>query len=78
MGHESRCDNCEVSIEKDYILFINGTEMKFDNFECAINFAAPRCSCCNSIIMGKATKINDDIFCSPACSQLSGFNPFVP
>lgn len=69
MGQKGRCVNCGVNIEKDYILFINGAEFTFDSFECAVNFVAPRCANCNTIIMGHGIKSAEDIYCSTFCSQ---------
>lgn len=78
MGQESRCDNCGINIEKDYILYINGTEYTFDSFECAINFVAPRCSNCNSVVMGRGIKAAGEVFCSTSCSQAEHYLPIVP
>ncbi len=78
MVHDNRCINCGVDIEKDYILFINGTEYVFDSFECAINFAAPRCANCNSIIMGRGFHADGEIYCTPTCSHLENHTPVVP
>lgn len=75
---EARCDNCGVNIEKDYILYINGTEFTFDSFECAINFVAPRCAHCNSIVMSHGIKAAGEIFCSNTCSQAQTYLPLVP
>lgn len=78
MVQEARCVNCGFNIEKDYILFINGTEYTFDSFECAVNFVAPRCANCNSIIMGHGIKYSDEIFCSQICSKDENHSPVVP
>ena len=78
MVEEARCVNCGLNIEKDYILFINGTEFTFDSFECAVNFVAPRCARCNAIIMGRGTHHTDEIFCSPLCSEEKNYSPIVP
>jgi hypothetical protein len=78
MGEDERCMNCGLNIEKDYILYINGTEFTFDSFECAINFVAPRCTHCNSIILGRGTKQSDDIFCSPQCRKEKTHSPTIP
>lgn len=78
MGKESRCVNCGVDIEKDYILFINGTEFTFDSFECALNFVAPRCTNCNSIVMGKGIRRDGDVYCSKSCSQQISHAQIVP
>ena len=69
MGHESRCINCGENIEKDYILFINGAEFVFDSFECAVNFVAPRCAHCNSVILGPGVKQLDDTYCGTSCLE---------
>ena len=78
MEHEARCVNCGVNIEKDYILFINGSEFTFDSFECAINFVAPRCLNCNTIVMGRGVQMGNDIFCSKECSKSENYTPVVP
>ena len=78
MGEDERCMNCGLNIEKDYILYINGTEFTFDSFECAINFVAPRCNHCNSIIIGRGIKHLDEIFCSFDCSKEKIYSPIVP
>ena len=78
MEQEARCVNCGSNIEKDYILFVNGAEFVFDSFECAVNFVAPRCSACNSIIMGKVIHRADEIFCSANCSKERFHSPVIP
>ncbi|MGZ3789008.1 MAG: hypothetical protein ACXVLQ_10815 [Bacteriovorax sp.] len=78
MEQEARCVNCGFNIEKDYILFINGTEYTFDSFECAINFVAPRCASCHAIIMGRGVHVGGEIYCSPTCSCSENFSPVVP
>jgi len=78
MGEDERCMNCGLNIEKDYILYINGTEFTFDSFECAINFVAPRCSNCNTIIIGRGIKYSDEIFCGQNCSIEKNHSPTVP
>lgn len=78
MGQETRCVNCGLNIEKDYILFVNGTEFTFDSFECAVNFVAPRCACCNSIIMGRGIEKKGEMFCTPACSHVGNYAPMLP
>jgi predicted Zn-ribbon and HTH transcriptional regulator len=78
MVQEARCVNCGFNIEKDYILFINGTEYTFDSFECAVNFVAPRCSHCNSIIMGHGIKHAGEIFCCQTCSKEESHSHVLP
>lgn len=76
-SENTRCLNCGESIEKDYILFINGKEYTFDSFECAVNFMAPRCSSCNSIIMGHGVHAEGEIFCNTKCAA-ENFSTVVP
>lgn len=78
MVQEARCVNCGFNIEKDYILFINGTEFTFDSFECAVNFVAPRCANCNSIIMGRGIQQSGDMFCCSTCSKEGIHSAVVP
>lgn len=78
MVQEARCVNCGVTIEKDYILFINGTEFTFDSFECAVNFVAPRCANCNTIVMGRGVPVEGDLYCSTTCSHSENHAPVVP
>jgi hypothetical protein len=78
MGHDSRCVNCGLDIEKDYILLINGTEYTFDSFECAINFVAPRCTNCNSIITGRGVHVGNEVYCSSTCSHAVNYSPVIP
>ena len=67
MVHEARCIKCGLTIEKDYILFINGTEFTFDSFECAVNFVAPRCANCNSVILKDGIQISEAKYCNHFC-----------
>lgn len=78
MGEDERCMNCGLNIEKDYILYINGTEFSFDSFECAINFVAPRCAHCNKIILDRGIKHDDEIFCNPFCRKERTHSLIVP
>jgi hypothetical protein len=78
MVQVARCVNCGVNIEKDYILFINGAEFTFDSFECAVNFVAPRCSCCNTIIMGHGVQTGGEIYCTPTCAHSENHSTVVP
>lgn len=75
---ETKCLNCGEDIEKDYILFINGTEYTFDSFECAVNFMAPRCCNCNSVIMGHGIRTEGEIYCSKSCANSENYNQVVP
>lgn len=75
---QERCMNCGFNIEKDYILFINGTEFTFDSFECAINFVAPRCSNCSTIVIGKGVRNGEDIYCSDSCLTSEKHPQIVP
>jgi len=75
---DTRCLNCGENIEKDYILFINGTEYTFDSFECAVNFMAPRCTNCNSVIMGQGVHREGEIFCTKDCASSESFRTVVP
>ena len=68
MMQETRCENCGLNIEKDYILFVNGREFTFDSFECAANFVAPRCTYCNSIMAPEA-EYSSKSFCCLFCSN---------
>lgn len=78
MGQDTRCVNCGFNIEKDYILFINGTEFTFDSFECAVNFVAPRCANCNSIVMGRGIHNEGDMYCSSTCKEAEKHSAVVP
>jgi hypothetical protein len=78
MSLDARCENCGMDIEKDYILFINGEELMFDSFECAVNFVAPRCAHCNTVIMGNGVHHSNDIFCSTFCSNERVHSPLIP
>lgn len=78
MVQEARCINCGLNIEKDYILFINGKEFIFDSFECAINFVAPRCAHCNSVIVSREIRHSDEIFCSASCSEEANHSSILP
>ncbi|MFA6237893.1 MAG: hypothetical protein WC635_11235 [Bacteriovorax sp.] len=75
---QERCMNCGVNIEKDYILFINGTEFTFDSFECAINFVAPRCANCNTIVMSRGLRSGEEVFCSDSCLNSEQHPPIIP
>lgn len=77
MDDETRCINCGFNIEKDYILYVNGTEFTFDSFECAVNFVAPRCASCNTVIMGKGVQTHGSVYCSSTCS-MSDHSPIIP
>jgi hypothetical protein len=78
MEDGTRCENCGSNIEKDYILFINGAEFVFDSFECAVNFVAPRCAHCNTVIMGKGIQSGEQVFCSTNCSKDVIHSPIMP
>lgn len=75
---DARCLNCGENIEKDYILFINGTEYTFDSFECAVNFMAPRCINCDSVIIGQGVHKEGEIFCTDHCASAENFRTVVP
>jgi hypothetical protein len=77
-NENEKCLNCGSSIEKDYILFINGAEYSFDSFECAVNFVAPRCSHCQSVIFGTGLKDAGVMFCNTTCSEKGQIVSMVP
>lgn len=75
---ENKCLNCGENIEKDYVVFVNGQEYIFDTFECAVNFLAPCCFNCKSIIMGHEVKRNGEIYCSETCAHSENYSMVVP
>ena len=75
---DNRCLNCGENIEKDYILFVNGPEYTFDSFECAINFMAPRCSNCSSVIMGQGVHKKGEVYCTEDCANEEKFKMVIP
>lgn len=77
MVQEARCEKCGLNIEKDYILFINGKEFTFDSYDCAVNFVAPRCAHCNSIIAHREIKHREEAYCSQYCFKEKNFFPVM-
>ncbi|MDO9184358.1 MAG: hypothetical protein Q7U04_18225 [Bacteriovorax sp.] len=77
MIQDTRCVNCGLNIEKDYILLINGQEFTFDSFECAVNFVAPRCKHCNAIIINSGVEMDGEIFCNSQCSSEKNHTPIM-
>ncbi len=55
--------------DKDYILFVNGSEFSFDNAKSALHFSATFCANCKKIINGKAIELGRYIYCSPQCAS---------
>ena len=57
------------NIDKDYILFVNGSEIPFDNAKSALHFSATFCANCKKIITGKGIEMGRRIYCSPQCAS---------
>lgn len=72
------CENCGLTHDKAFVIFKEGREHTFDSFECAINFVAPRCFHCNTIILGRQIDQDGEIFCSAHCSKAIHFSPVMP
>lgn len=60
-------EHVNPNIEKDYILFLEGTEFSFNSFDEAINFVAQRCHSCNTIISEMPIYHLEKVFCGHSC-----------
>lgn len=72
------CDNCGNDYHRSFTLTMQGKEMTFDCFECAISMAAPCCKTCNTRIIGHGIEAADgDLYCCAHCGSRDGVTAAV-
>jgi hypothetical protein len=69
----SQCENCGNVYSKTFTVNMSGQSHSFDCFECAINFMAPRCNHCATIIIGHGVEAGDLPFCCASCARHEGY-----
>ena len=58
----NKCENCGNDYERAFLVTMAGKEHTFDSFECAINILAPKCSHCETRIIGHGVESEGRIF----------------
>lgn len=66
------CENCGNDYNKAFQVRMVGKEHTFDSFECAIAALAPRCSHCDTRIIGHGVESKEKMFCCVHCAETSG------
>jgi hypothetical protein len=72
-----RCENCGNEYDKSFQITIQGQAHEFDSFECAINSVAPRCSHCNTAIIGHGVESSGKMFCCAQCAREQGHDGVI-
>lgn len=66
------CDNCGNDYDKAFEITLGGRSYTFDSFECAIHRLAPRCSHCETPILGHGLEGGGGFYCCAHCAQQKG------
>ncbi|MGA9521850.1 MAG: hypothetical protein WBV82_10315 [Myxococcaceae bacterium] len=66
------CEVCGNDYDKAFQVTMAGSAHTFDSFECAIHALAPRCSHCNTRIVGHGMEKSGKMFCSAHCASQEG------
>jgi hypothetical protein len=69
---EQKCENCGNLYDKSIQIIREEESHYFDSFECAINFMAPRCSHCETRIIGHGVEESGKIYCCANCATHNG------
>lgn len=72
MLQESKCENCGNNYDKAFQIVLGNEKHTFDSFECAINVMAPRCTHCNTRIIGHGLEENGQMYCCAHCASHDG------
>ncbi|MDD4976124.1 MAG: hypothetical protein PHY93_17340 [Bacteriovorax sp.] len=69
-----KCENCGNIYDKAFQVTMAGQQHTFDSFECAINRLAPKCSHCETRIIGHGVEAKDNLFCCAHCAEAEGIH----
>ena len=72
----ARCEKCGNDYKDTFQISMHGKEHTFDSFECAINVLAPKCSHCQTQILGHGLESSGKFFCCVHCAKSSGIYGF--
>lgn len=67
-----KCATCGNSYDKTFEVILSGDRYVFDSFECAIQKLAPRCTKCDTRIIGHGVEAKGAIYCCAHCAEKSG------
>lgn len=71
------CDNCGNLYDKTITVVMNGETHYFDAFECAIQMLAPRCTQCETRIIGHGIEADGVMYCCANCAEQDGIEEAV-
>ncbi len=66
------CDNCGNDYDKTFQVILDQQTYVFDSLECAANRLAPRCSVCQTPILGHGLESNGRFYCCAHCAEQKG------
>jgi hypothetical protein len=64
------CEVCHNVSEHPMQIRVGHTKYLFDCFECAIQKLAPVCRTCGCRVIGHATEMGAEVYCSTHCAQV--------
>lgn len=64
-----KCETCGNEYDKAFEVRMDGKEHVFDCFECAIQALAPKCSHCQTRIVGHGMEKGPKMYCSAHCAR---------
>jgi len=68
----SRCERCGNDYDKSFEVVMDGESHTFDSFECAIAALAPRCTRCETRIIGHGLEADGSFYCCDHCAEEDG------
>ena len=68
----TRCEVCGNEYDRAFTLTMDGRDLHFDSFECAIHALAPTCAHCGCRVIGHGVKDKGAVFCCASCAKRAG------
>lgn len=72
-----KCEVCGNDYDRALTVTLGGENHVFDCFECAVEKLAPRCSNCNTRIIGHGLQSASALYCCAHCAETDGVSGFV-
>ncbi len=66
------CERCGNEYDKTFEVVMAGESHVFDSFECAIAALAPRCTRCETPILGHGLEADGTFYCCDHCAEEDG------
>ena len=72
-----KCEVCGNDYDQALTITVGDESHVFDCFECAVEKLAPRCSTCETPIIGHGLQASASLYCCAHCAKADGVSGFV-